>query len=75
MSGLLRVFLGRRGFVPKADAATRQRANYIVCKAAKEPESIGAMTVLFVSILGPSGWVLSHIYEYRNDGSGEGDDR
>ncbi|KAG7281192.1 hypothetical protein CRUP_032895 [Coryphaenoides rupestris] len=45
-----------------------QRAN-LTSKPAKHHISVGeqviAMTVFVVTILGPSGWVLSHLEDYK----------
>ncbi|CAL8384582.1 unnamed protein product [Arctogadus glacialis] len=70
MSGFLRLLLSRRPrLISKANVATPQRANYIISKPAKDHigvlETIGVMTVMCLAILGPSGWILVHIKDYR----------
>ncbi|XP_041852333.1 cytochrome c oxidase subunit 8B, mitochondrial [Melanotaenia boesemani] len=58
-SRLLRSALRAR-LIPAANLTT---------KPAKENISVGeqaiAMTALFVAILGPSGWILAHLEDYK----------
>ncbi|XP_056308415.1 cytochrome c oxidase subunit 8B, mitochondrial [Danio aesculapii] len=51
----------RHQLIPKAN---------ITAKPAKHKLSTGeqviAMSVMFVTILGPSGWILSHLEDYKH---------
>ncbi|XP_041651016.1 cytochrome c oxidase subunit 8B, mitochondrial [Cheilinus undulatus] len=48
---------------------TQLHAANVATKPAKHPVSTGeqafAMTILFTAILGPSGWVLAHLEDYK----------
>ncbi|XP_063053023.1 cytochrome c oxidase subunit 8B, mitochondrial [Engraulis encrasicolus] len=65
MSGLNRSFTFlksavRSQIVPKA-SLTAKPAKHVVSGA----EQVFVMTVFFVTILGPSGWVLAHLESYK----------
>ncbi|XP_040055450.1 cytochrome c oxidase subunit 8A, mitochondrial [Gasterosteus aculeatus] len=68
MSGLLRTVASRAAPVLRGPAVPL-RAN-LHAGPAKEKigtvETIIGLTVFSVTILGPSGWILSHLEDYKN---------
>ncbi|KAM7418776.1 hypothetical protein PAMA_016078 [Pampus argenteus] len=64
--GLLKT---RLALAPRAGVMIQQRATYIHSKPAKEKvgalESVFALTVLSLATLGPSGWILAHLDQYK----------
>uniref|UniRef100_A0A3Q1BAQ4 Cytochrome c oxidase subunit 8A, mitochondrial n=2 Tax=Amphiprion TaxID=80969 RepID=A0A3Q1BAQ4_AMPOC len=48
----------------------QQRATYIHGKPPKDKigETAFALTVLTLTVLGPSGWILSHLDDYKTRG-------
>ncbi|XP_061889917.1 cytochrome c oxidase subunit 8A, mitochondrial [Entelurus aequoreus] len=67
MSGLLRTIATRLAPTLRGQAVI-QRAN-IYTKPAKENigpmETVIAMTMFCIAILGPSGWILAHLEDYK----------
>ncbi|KAM6926048.1 cytochrome c oxidase subunit 8B [Lycodopsis pacificus] len=59
VSRLLRSAL-RTQLVPAANLSSKPAKHNITAA-----EQAVAMTVLFVAILGPSGWILSHLEDYK----------
>ncbi|XP_029316656.1 cytochrome c oxidase subunit 8A, mitochondrial [Cottoperca gobio] len=68
MSGLLRTVANRAAPVMRGHTVTL-RAN-IYNSPAKEKigpvETVIAMSMFSLAILGPAGWILSHLEEYKN---------
>uniref|UniRef100_A0A8C2XKI0 Uncharacterized protein n=1 Tax=Cyclopterus lumpus TaxID=8103 RepID=A0A8C2XKI0_CYCLU len=73
MSGVFTALLrARRALAQKASLMIQQRASYIRGKPPKDhigpAQTIFVLTVMTVTILGPSGWILAHLDEYKSRG-------
>ncbi|KAL3067254.1 hypothetical protein OYC64_017064 [Pagothenia borchgrevinki] len=73
MSGLFAGLLRARWTLAnRAGVMIRQRATYIKSKPPKDKigaaESMFVLTVMTVTILGPSGWILAHLDYYKSRG-------
>ncbi|KAM9355034.1 cytochrome c oxidase subunit 8A, mitochondrial [Pholidichthys leucotaenia] len=68
MSGLLRIVVSRAVAPVLRGHMVVQRAN-MYSKPAKEKigtlETVVALTVFTLTILGPSGWILAHLEDYK----------
>uniref|UniRef100_A0A672J8J6 Cytochrome c oxidase subunit 8A, mitochondrial n=1 Tax=Salarias fasciatus TaxID=181472 RepID=A0A672J8J6_SALFA len=55
---------------PPSGTGAQQSAQYIRGKPPKDKigalESMFVLTVMTLSILGPSGWILSHLEDYKS---------
>uniref|UniRef100_A0A672YNF0 Uncharacterized protein n=1 Tax=Sphaeramia orbicularis TaxID=375764 RepID=A0A672YNF0_9TELE len=52
--------------IPRAEVMVQQRAGYIHGKPPKDKIGPVVSSVMSLTVLGPSGWILSHLDEYKS---------